>query len=327
MIVTMIAAALLAQADTSAVKAGDVYQQAGDLIALDDGRLINLRCTGEGGPVVVLEAGATGYSPAWSEVQESIAAKAGTKVCSYDRAGLGFSDAAPGNRGIDGTVADLDALLAKAKIATPVVLVGHSLGGLMARHYTARHPAKVAGLVLLDPSVEGFDARLEEVVPGSTAQWQQVTAGLGRCITAAAENKLPATCTPDLMLQGPEAAKSFLREQLVRPSHYRTAANEVIGATVAEEVVAKDERSLGDRPVVVLTAGGNDLAGPKTTAEQRATAKAMWARMHADVAARSTRGTARVVTTSGHDIQRDAPAETIAAIVEVVETVRSSPEG
>jgi pimeloyl-ACP methyl ester carboxylesterase len=113
------------------------------------GRQLYLQCAGTGGPAVILQAGAGGSSSSWSRIQPEIAKI--TTVCSYDRAGRGWSDdpAAPQ----DGTAIaqDLHALLANAGIAGPYVLVGHSSGGPYLRVYAGTYPADVAGMVLIDP--------------------------------------------------------------------------------------------------------------------------------------------------------------------------------
>ncbi len=113
-----------------------------------NGHAMHLYCTGEGSPVVILEAGAGGNFTIWGKVQPAISHV--TRTCSYDRAGFGWSDAQPGPR--DGFhIADqLHALLIKAGITAPVVLMGHSSGGLFSRIYTSRFPETVTGLVLVD---------------------------------------------------------------------------------------------------------------------------------------------------------------------------------
>ena len=113
------------------------------------GRTFFLSCTGTGSPTVVLEAGGGNTAATWAEVQPEVARF--TRVCSYDRAGLGQSDPAPaGVRTVQDSVADLHALLAAADISGPYVLAGHSLGGLIVRLYASQYPEEVVGLVLVD---------------------------------------------------------------------------------------------------------------------------------------------------------------------------------
>jgi len=120
----------------------------GRLIALGTHRL-HIHELGSGAPPVVLEAGIAGSSAGWALVQPSIAEF--TRVASYDRAGLGWSDAARAERSVQQMVGELRALLSAAKIPGPFILVGHSFGSLLVRAYAHSFPDEVAGLVLLDP--------------------------------------------------------------------------------------------------------------------------------------------------------------------------------
>lgn len=120
----------------------------GRLFAVNNGRL-HLREQGTGSPAVILEAGIAGSSIGWALVQPRIAEF--TRVCSYDRAGLAWSDPSAKSVCVDQMVSDLGALLAVAQVPPPYVLVGHSFGGLLARAYAHMNPDKIAGLVLVDP--------------------------------------------------------------------------------------------------------------------------------------------------------------------------------
>jgi pimeloyl-ACP methyl ester carboxylesterase len=126
------------------------------------GRSIFLECQGTGSPTVVLEAGLTGDSRTWEQVAPAIAGE--TRVCAYDRANIGQSDAAPTPRSAQDMVDDLDAALAAAGERSPFVLVGFSFGGLVSQLYTSSHPGDVAGLVLVESShpdeVEVFQSHL-----------------------------------------------------------------------------------------------------------------------------------------------------------------------
>ncbi len=118
---------------------------------------LHLKQQGTGGPVVVLEAGIAGSSLGWALVQEKLAAF--TTVCSYDRAGLGWSSGCHLPRAATQLAAELCALLDRAAIAGPFILVGHSFGGLLIRAYSHSFPQQVAGLVFVDPvSLEAWAA-------------------------------------------------------------------------------------------------------------------------------------------------------------------------
>jgi pimeloyl-ACP methyl ester carboxylesterase len=113
------------------------------------GRDLFLHCTGEGSPTVILEAGFGDTSGIWDKVQPGVAQT--TRVCSYDRAGLGQSDPPPTDvRTFGEVVADLHALLTTAGVPGPYVLVGNSIGGPFIRLYAGTYPEEIAGLVLVD---------------------------------------------------------------------------------------------------------------------------------------------------------------------------------
>lgn len=120
------------------------------------GYRLNLRCEGSGSPVVVMDAGGGDTLQTWDWVVPEV--KKVTRVCAYDRAGLGKSDPGPTPRTSDQIVKELRELLGRARISPPYVLVGHSFGGLNVRLYAARNPAQVAGLVLVDATPEDFPA-------------------------------------------------------------------------------------------------------------------------------------------------------------------------
>jgi pimeloyl-ACP methyl ester carboxylesterase len=109
---------------------------------------LHMHVEGSGHPSVVLESGIAATSVSWDLVQPAVAQFA--RVCSYDRAGLGWSDAGP-VRSLRQMVSELRQALPAAGMRPPYVLVGHSFGGLVVRAYTAWHPEEVCGLVLLDP--------------------------------------------------------------------------------------------------------------------------------------------------------------------------------
>lgn len=116
---------------------------------------LHLSCSGQAGasaPTVILEAGAGDFSVDWSLVQPGVAHFA--RVCSYDRAGAGWSDLGPRPRTFHQQVWELHTLLEKAGEQPPYVLVGHSRGGWLVRLYQARYPAEVAGMVLVEAGAD-----------------------------------------------------------------------------------------------------------------------------------------------------------------------------
>src|SRR5215216_1386709 len=111
---------------------------------------LHINCVGQGSPTVILEAANLGMSAHWVRVQRQVAET--TRVCAYDRAGMGWSESGPEPRDARQISGELHTLLSKAGIEGPYVLVGHSYGGLYARMYAARYSEEVAGVVLVDSS-------------------------------------------------------------------------------------------------------------------------------------------------------------------------------
>jgi len=130
-------------------------------VAVGEHRLY-VSCLGRGHPTVIMDAGHGDSSDVWAEVQRAVAGF--TRVCVYDRAGLGRSDVV-GNRTVWDVVNDLEALVSGAAADGPVVLVGHSIGGLIATMLAHDRPEMVAGLVLVDSSHPNQQPRLHRRLP------------------------------------------------------------------------------------------------------------------------------------------------------------------
>jgi pimeloyl-ACP methyl ester carboxylesterase len=153
-------AALLGYQAVGAALDERAYPPPGQLVDVGGYRL-HLHCTGAGSPTVLLDAASQGSVANWGWLQPDLAAT--TRVCAYDRAGMGWSDAAPAPP-TAGRVADaLRTLLDRAGVDGPLVLVGHSLGGLYGRVYAARHPERIAGMVLLDAAHPDQAERVPEM--------------------------------------------------------------------------------------------------------------------------------------------------------------------
>lgn len=130
------------------------------------GRSLHLHCVGEGSPAVVMDAGLGDDGTTWSRVQPEIGRL--TRACVYDRAGTGYSDPAPKHHTSRQMSEELHALLQRAGIAGPYVLVAHSIAGLNLRLFASAHPAEVAGMVLVDTTTEEQYTRYWDLLPPET---------------------------------------------------------------------------------------------------------------------------------------------------------------
>jgi pimeloyl-ACP methyl ester carboxylesterase len=126
------------------------------------GHRLNIRCSGEGAPSVVIGSGLASDNHDWGPVEERLSEY--TQVCSYDRAGLGKSDPANGAPTAQTASDELHSLLAGAGITEPMVMVGHSYGGLVAQLYAAQHPENTVGLVLVDSLQRENLTRSDEIL-------------------------------------------------------------------------------------------------------------------------------------------------------------------
>ena len=140
------------------------------------GYRLYLTCEGEGDPAVVLVAGGRGASATWELVQPDVAGFA--RVCSYDRAGAGKSDPGPDGARAQEIAQELHILLANANVDGPYVLVGHSLGGILARYFARLYPQELVGMVLVDTSHGDPEARLEAVLTPEERRLLELLRGL-----------------------------------------------------------------------------------------------------------------------------------------------------
>jgi pimeloyl-ACP methyl ester carboxylesterase len=121
----------------------------GQLINIGSHRL-HINCVGEGSPSVIIDSGLGGFSLEWFKIQNNLSKD--VRICSYDRAGYGWSDPGPRPRTTARITRELSTLLAEAKIPGPYLLVGHSFGGYNIRYFASEYPELVAGLVFIDSS-------------------------------------------------------------------------------------------------------------------------------------------------------------------------------
>jgi hypothetical protein len=136
------------------------------VVNVDGARGLYVRCSGTGSPTVVMEGGDGDTSDSYFFAEDEVAQV--TRTCVYDRANLGQSDPAPGPRGLDELVDDLEALLESAEIPGPYVLVGTSGGGYITAGYAVEHPDDIGGMVFVDTGAPFEDpprAIVEETDP------------------------------------------------------------------------------------------------------------------------------------------------------------------
>lgn len=303
----------------------------GQLVDVGGWRL-HLNCTGAaraGQPTVILEPGIGDFSVEWALVQPVVAKFA--RVCSYDRAGDGWSDWGPHPRTFRQIIYELHTLLDKAGVKPPLVLVGQSYGGWLVQLYTFTYPSEVAGIVFVDAGAadpwrmtNGKLARSSELVKGVPIPPVKTSGPLRvsdippealRQMKAGAQSLVPHANDPPRDKLPPEAQR-MRQWALGQLGHIAAGVNpfemEELAALRAEQ--AKSEYPFGDKPLIVLTRGIPEEHGPegKALEEERR-------RSHAAVAKRSRQGKLIVAARSGHHIQMDEPALVIQSIRDVVD--------
>ena len=293
------------------------YRQGSRLVPLADGRKLNLYCIGTGSPTVLLESGIGGDAYDWRSVQDDIARQ--TRVCAYDRAGLGRSDPGPMPRDTRAEAADLEALLVAADLRGPYVLVGHSMGGYIVSVFANRHFGDVAGIVLVDPSVENQLPVMEAAAPAGADGDKKSLAFARHCGTPDSTPDIVKACArPAPTDFPPELAAAWA--QAHGAAAIQTFSSEVDSFVTADSAqVVAERRDFGAIPLIVLTRGERSTNFPPDQAEAEWT---VWNKLHGDLARLSTIGVNRVVPGANHYIQLDQPQAVVDAVAEVVTAAR-----
>lgn len=287
---------------------------------------LHIHCEGEGSPAVILEAGAGAFSAHWVYVQEAVASF--TRVCAYDRAGLGWSEASPHPRTAEVVVEELHTLLTEADIAGPHVLVGHSLGGLYARLYAHVYPQEVAGLVLVDAAHTEQHARAPEAYRIWEEEFQAQTArqfALGRWLSASGVMALDPTTVPSDPNLPAETDETFRAVIAANPAYFSAVGAVYPNLDQIFEEVRATGGSLGDLPLVVIARGEALEADPAIglTPELVTQYEPFWQQLQAELAALSTRGELLIAEESGHNVQLEHPGMVVEAIREVMEVAKN----
>jgi pimeloyl-ACP methyl ester carboxylesterase len=278
-----------------------------------NGRSLHLQCTGQGGPTVILETGLGGWSSQWALIQPEVAQT--TRVCSYDRAGLGWSDAGLAPRDARTIATELHALLGAADVSGPFVLVGHSNGGLYARMFAGMYPDEVVGMVLADATPVDLFERLPGPAAAMTSFGQQ--ARMFQLLAPLGAVRLLIGSTLSDLDRFPAAARAQIAAIYALPGQWRGVEAEV-DALPASMTQVDSVGGLGLLPLLVLSS----TVGPGSPHEVQVKSE-----MDAEMAALSSNSRQIRVdgaTHTGLAVNPDHASATSAAIREVVDSVRSS---
>lgn len=251
------------------------------------GAAMHIHCTGKGAPTVVLEAGATGFAQMWAWVQPHLAKR--TRVCSYDRAGMGFSEDAGAHDGV-ATADRLRALLDAAGEPGPYMLAGYSIGGAFIRIFAERYPSDVVALAFVDPNHPDQLDRFPAEARAAQERFATVLSVAAKLSYVGLTRATNAIGRLDVGLPASDyrAARMFTST----PQHLR-ASSEELRAWDATMNAARGNHALGDRPVVVISATEGIKGMTQEIVE-------LTRQMHAEIAALSSRGRHVLLDSANH---------------------------
>lgn len=249
---------------------------------------LHLYCTGEGTPVVILESGLGGTTNDWRKVQPAVSKF--TRVCSYDRAGMGWSEAGPMPRASARFVKELRTVLQNADIPGPYILAGHSLGGIYVRHFARLHPEEVAALVLVDGSHEDQVTRLPAPKRSREERAKNLLEKAG---------------------QAPEVSTD--PEQKLK-RHFLAVRSEMLAFSTQSADEIRAAPPLPPIPIIVLVHGRS--ATPDGLK--------IWNELQRDIASRSPHSKLIQAEDAGHYIQLDDPQLVINSIHELIMKVKEA---
>lgn len=262
---------------------------------------LQMYCTGQGSPTVVIDTGLGSSSLEWLDIQHAI--DEDTRICSYDRAGYGWSDEGPGPRTAKLLAGELHKLLAEAEIEPPYVMVGHSFGGYITQYFAETYRKEVVGMVLVESSHPEQATRLRHLARHDSDKGRQEPR------LNPINNVMLSRAHGD-PTGGPEDIGDFLNSrrkaifaQMDELAHFAESGQQVTGA-----------RPLPEIPLVVLTRGQPVW----TEVEGGSRSEREWQELQKELATLTSHAELRIAEQSGHHVHRDQPSLVIQAIRDVV---------
>ena len=304
-------------------ESGDLarYPAPGKLVDVD-GHLMHIHCQGHGTPTVVVEQGLGNVSSSWDEIHKRIART--TRVCAYDRVGMGYSEPVAQPLRAAEVAELLQKLLRGAGIEDDLVLVGWSAGGIYIREFHRQFPEKVRAMLFVDSSHEQQQNRLPQL-PGEGGNGVMTIAkylapfGLVR-LSGIVNDQLAAFPGSDEM-----------KSTLIAIYHQSHAIEAMVNESEAFSLDIRGSQPpapIGDLPLIVLTQGNpvevNEDMPPEMTLEYLQKTREAWNELQRELVALSTQGRQIIASESGHGIHADQPDLLVDSVSELVQLVRAS---
>jgi pimeloyl-ACP methyl ester carboxylesterase len=269
------------------------------------GYRLHLNCEGLGAPTVLLESGIADDSLTWAGVQPSLAKV--TRVCSYDRAGYGWSDPSPKPRDVKTIAQELHTLLTNAGVGGPFVLVGHSLGGMVVREYAGLYRSDVVGMVLVDSTSPDQYRRMDAAISRGNEQFLRRLGYLEDTMPFGWP-RISGWCD-----HWPAAERDVRRATECRLQPWRTHMAEW-RAFDEDSTEVLEGGPVGDIPLTVMTEGSATTNAPPNS----------FVAIQKELLRLSPQGK-QIFVAGGHMIQVDHPQAVISAVLGVVAEVRNDP--
>ena len=294
------------------------------------GYKLHIDIKGKGSPAVVMIAGSQAFSVDWSLVMPGISGI--TQVCTYDRPALAWSDPGPMPRTFDQDIYELHTLLHKSGVKPPYILVGHSLGGIIARLFEKKYPTEVKGLVLVDATSEdavlfmnGKIQRLRTFSQNRTNPPVKTKPDTSTKIPSMKDMEEMWKMMGEPKIESPfdRLPKKFQEQRIwaMRQPKFLLADNGPYWADEFSAMYADSLYSLGNKPIYVLSSG-RDAFSKNTDSAM----KAIWLEKleQKEKMSNLSSNSKHIITTkSGHEIHLEEPELVINAIKEVIMAVRT----
>jgi len=278
-----------------------------------DGYKMHLHCSGEGSPTIVIDNGLGQDSLFWAKVQPELSKT--TRVCSYDRAGFGWSDPKPGPRDADRIVQDLRRLLTEAGVSGSTVLMGHSIAGLYIRAYAARYPHNLSGLVFVDGSTplqeDRFPNELREEAQRyfMKIKWLEIL-GIVRAMGYCRHHEGLDDVTGKMIAEN-QCRASQLTAVIQENQSSRQSGDETVGTG-----------PFGDLPILIFSQDPQPSARSKAPTQADLEISKIWNEMQEELKHLSTHSRRIIAKGSSHNIHVDRPDLLNSKVTDFIQQIR-----